>query len=185
MNCARSSSLPHLIPADFLERPINVEQCHEVSFTGGELLARSEHLFPSGRRVIQHSVHWQQWHNAQNLLGTGVVRGQQDCLWDGANKVGRCHNQLNLCYVCAPCGSAGCRRSLSGLRSIINFTLAYRGSRGKLAIFFPRAVRETWPSFLSTAPSSSKCSTAERTASRVNSASHNNISTCLNVHSES
>lgn len=48
------------------------------------------------------------------------------------------------------------------------FTLAYLGSSGKLAIFFPRAVRRTCPSFLSTAPSSSKCSTAERTASGVN-----------------
>lgn len=48
------------------------------------------------------------------------------------------------------------------------FTLAYLGSRGKLAIFFPRAVRKTCPSFFSAAPSRSKWSTAERTASGMN-----------------
>lgn len=61
------------------------------------------------------------------------------------------------------------------------FTLAYLGSRGKLAIFFPRAVRKTCPSFFSTAPSSSKCSTAERTASAINPTGYNYVSTCRNV----
>lgn len=56
---------------------------------------------------------------------------------------------------------------------LAHFTLAYLGSRGKLAIFFPRGVRKTCPSFLSTAPSSSRCSTAERTASRINITGYN------------
>lgn len=57
-----------------------------------------------------------------------------------------------------------CSKTLS---FFLFLTLAYRGSSGKLAIFFPRAVRRAWPSFLSTAPSSSKCSTAERTDSKL------------------
>lgn len=74
----------------------------------------------------------------------------------------------NLCGACAAAGTHTCQECLIGVCCIRKrcFTLAYLGSRGKLAIFFPKAVRWTWPSFLSTAPSSSKCSTAERTASR-------------------
>lgn len=70
----------HLVTADFLERSVNVQQCHVVSFTGHELLAHREHLVPPGRRVVQHGVHGQQRHDAQNLLRAREVRGQQDGL---------------------------------------------------------------------------------------------------------
>lgn len=48
---------PYFVTADFLKSPVNVEQGHVVSFTGAELLARGEHLFPPGRRVVKHGVH--------------------------------------------------------------------------------------------------------------------------------
>lgn len=102
-----------------------------VSFAGGELLAHGEHLLPACGRVVEHGVHRQQRHDAQNLLGTGVVGGQQDRLPNEAGSVttnlghacGRSHTLVLFCW-----------------RRKGWFTLAYLGSRGKLAIFFPKAV---------------------------------------------
>lgn len=61
-------SFTHLVPADFLERPVDVEQGQVVSFAGGELLAHGQHLVPPCGRVVQHGVHRQQRHDAQDLL---------------------------------------------------------------------------------------------------------------------
>lgn len=157
-----SSSSAHLVTADFLESPVNVEQRHVVSFAGTELFACGEHLLPPGGRVEQHCVHRQQRYDAQNLLSAGEVWRQQDGLQAG-KKQGQgnvtpssdsteCATQTCVCGVFCSCSF---------------FTFAYLGSRGKLAIFFPRAVRKTCPSFFSKAPSSSRCSKAERTASGI------------------
>lgn len=86
-------------------------------------------------------------------------------LWaTGSHILSEPHNTVSICVM---------------LSSTFAFTLAYLGSRGKLAIFFPRAVRKTCPSFLSTAPSSSKCSTAERTASGINKTGYYDLLTLL------
>lgn len=83
--CSGDLALPHLVAADFLKSSVDVEQRHVVSFTGGELLAHSEHLLPPCRGVVKHAVHRQQGHDAQHLLGAGELRRQQDGLRDRAN----------------------------------------------------------------------------------------------------
>lgn len=89
-------ALPHLVAADFLKSSVDVEQRHVVSFTGGELLAHSLHLFPPCRGVIKHAVHWEQGHDAQDLLGAGELGGQQDGLWHRANDA---HYSITLLYT--------------------------------------------------------------------------------------
>jgi len=91
-----SSSSTYLVAADFLERPVNVEQRHVVSFAGGKLLACGEHLLPPGGRVKQHGVHRHQRHDAQNLLAAGEVGGQQDGLSDETHEAGGRHTVISF-----------------------------------------------------------------------------------------
>lgn len=79
--------LCYLISADFLERSVNVEEGHVVSFAGDELLACCQHLLSPGWGVVENSIHWQQRNDAQYLLRTGELWRQKDRLQDRAKEV--------------------------------------------------------------------------------------------------
>lgn len=89
LNSSGSLRPSHLVPADALVGPVDVEQGEVIPLTGDEFLPDSLHLIPLGRGVVEDTVHRQQGHDGQDLLCTVELGGQEDGL--------HTHSKIHLC----------------------------------------------------------------------------------------